>query len=126
MCKGWRIRVKDALNAIDNIKKDVDNLKYDDFCHIRIVRQATQRNIEIIGEALNLVPKEIQLKYPQIEWSNIIGMKNYLIHQYFDTVPDNIQEVATVHIINLENQLMKNFKLYFYLLTRDLINNKTN
>ena len=107
MYRDWKIRIKDALASIKFIKEDIKGMEYEDFIKNRVVRQATERNIELIGEALNSVPKEIQEKYNEINWRNIIGMRNYIIHQYFDIVPDIEWEVATEHIIELEKQLLK-------------------
>ncbi len=105
MFRNWKIRIEDALKAIDFIKQDIVNLTFEDFKTNRLIRQATERNIEIIGEALNSVPVEIQEKYKEIPWRNIIGMRNYIIHQYFDIVPDIEWEVVSVHIYDLEKEL---------------------
>ena len=107
MYRNWKIRINDALKAIKYIKNDTGNIEYEDFLENRLIRQATERNIELIGEALNTIPEEIQNKYPKIDWRNIIGMRNYLIHQYFEVVPDIEWEVATIHIIELEKHLKK-------------------
>jgi uncharacterized protein with HEPN domain len=40
--------------------------------------------IEIIGEAASKISKESREDLPQIPWPNIIGMRNRLIHAYFD------------------------------------------
>lgn len=40
------------------------------------------RNIEIIGEAVGWIPEEFQLRYPDIPWSRMRGMRNVLIHRY--------------------------------------------
>jgi len=50
----------------------------------RKVGNAIVRSLEIIGEAAANVTKTTQAKYPEIEWSVIIGMRNRLIHAYFD------------------------------------------
>lgn len=105
MSRDWRIRIKDALQAIDFILEDTKDMDYEEFLDNRLVRQATERNIELVGEALNAIPKEIQEKYNEIDWRNIVGMRNYLIHQYFDVVPDIEWEVATVHIVELKEKL---------------------
>lgn len=44
---------------------------------------AVIRAIEIIGEAASKVPKEILMKYPELPWRDIIGMRNKLVHAYF-------------------------------------------
>lgn len=107
MYRDWKIRIKDALKSINFIKEDVEGMDYEDFLENRIIRQATERNIELIGEALNAIPEDIQKKYNDIDWRNIIGMRNYIMHQYFDIVPDIEWEVATKHIIELEIKLIK-------------------
>jgi len=48
----------------------------------RLHTLALIRLIEIVGEAANRVSKATQRKYPQIPWSQIIGMRNRLIHGY--------------------------------------------
>jgi uncharacterized protein with HEPN domain len=40
--------------------------------------------IEIIGEAAARISNESREELHQIPWSNIIGMRNRLIHAYFD------------------------------------------
>jgi uncharacterized protein with HEPN domain len=40
--------------------------------------------IEIIGEAASKLTNECRLSIPQIQWNNIIKMRNRLIHAYFD------------------------------------------
>jgi len=107
MARNWKLCLSDALTAINFIKEDTNKLSYNDFLQNRVLRQATERNVELIGEALNSVPTEIQINHPKIEWRNIIGMRNYLIHQYFSVVPDIVWEVATVHIFELETEIIK-------------------
>lgn len=59
---------------------------------------AVIRNFEIIGEAANNIPKEIQEKYPYVEWKEMTGFRNVIIHDYFginlrtvwNTVKNNI------------------------------------
>jgi uncharacterized protein with HEPN domain len=40
--------------------------------------------IEIIGEAAAKISEESREDLPQIPWPNIIGIRNRLIHAYFD------------------------------------------
>ncbi len=40
--------------------------------------------IEIVGEAATNLTKECRDNIPQIPWTNIIGMRNRLIHAYFE------------------------------------------
>lgn len=48
----------------------------------RLLELALTRLLEIIGEAANRVPVEIQTQHPVIPWAQIISLRNRLIHGY--------------------------------------------
>lgn len=48
----------------------------------RLLDLALTRLLEIIGEAANRVPEEIQEAHPEIAWGQIISLRNRLIHGY--------------------------------------------
>ncbi|MCK4871153.1 MAG: DUF86 domain-containing protein [Phycisphaerales bacterium] len=50
---------------------------------------AMTRLIEIIGEAASKVNREFREAHPQIEWTEIIGMRHRIIHAY-DRVDLNV------------------------------------
>jgi uncharacterized protein with HEPN domain len=57
--------------------------------------------IAIIGEAASRISKEAQARYPEIPWQQIIGMRNRLIHVYFDINLDFVWEAAIVSVPKL-------------------------
>lgn len=48
----------------------------------RMLDLALTRLLEIIGEAANRVPPDIQAQYPAIPWAQIVSLRNRLIHGY--------------------------------------------
>ena len=48
----------------------------------RVLNLALTRLIEIIGEAANRIPVEIQTRYSEIPWFQMVGARNRLIHGY--------------------------------------------
>ena len=50
----------------------------------RMLLLALIQSLEVIGEAASKVSEECREKFPQIDWANAIGMRNRLIHAYFD------------------------------------------
>lgn len=42
------------------------------------------KEIEIIGEAAGKVSPDTKKSLPSIPWTDIVGMRNRLIHAYFD------------------------------------------
>ena len=56
---------------------------------------ALQRLIEIIGEAANKVSAETRSQAADIKWAAIAGMRNRLIHAYFDVNLDLLWDTLT-------------------------------
>jgi len=48
-----------------------------------MMRFACIKQMEIIGEASNHISSETKLKFTTVEWSQIIGMRNVFVHEYF-------------------------------------------
>ena len=65
------------------------------------------KSIEIIGEAASKVTKECQENLNQIPWSNIISMRNRLIHAYFDINLEILWKTVIEDIPDLMNELEK-------------------
>jgi uncharacterized protein with HEPN domain len=45
--------------------------------------RAIVRSPEVIGEAVKKLPQELRTQYPQVEWDDMVGMRDVLIHHYF-------------------------------------------
>jgi uncharacterized protein with HEPN domain len=64
----------------------------DDLTHDRVLTLALVKCIEIIGEAAAKVSAQTRASTPQIPWSDIIGMRNRLIHAYFDVDVNRVSD----------------------------------
>jgi uncharacterized protein with HEPN domain len=62
----------------------------------RTLNLALTRLLEIIGEAANRVPIEFQLENPKVSWSQIISLRNRLIHGY-DSVDFDLLWYVIIH-----------------------------
>jgi len=60
----------------------------------RMLSLALVRLLEIIGEAANQVSEPCQQKNSRIPWREIIGMRNRIVHAYFDVDLDIVWEVV--------------------------------
>ena len=63
-----------------------------------MLRQAIERNVEIISEASRKLPAELTDAHPDVAWKKIRDIGNILRHAYPDVEPEKIWEIATVHI----------------------------
>lgn len=50
--------------------------------------------VEIVGEAAGKVSKKFQEAHPEIPWPAIVGMRNRLIHAYFDIDLDRVWDTV--------------------------------
>lgn len=69
-----------------------------DFERDQMLSFAVIRALEIFGEAASRVSNEFQKAHPQITWRAIIGMRNRLIHAYFDVDYDVVWEAINSEI----------------------------
>ncbi|WP_237221811.1 HepT-like ribonuclease domain-containing protein [Rothia nasimurium] len=63
---------------------------------------AIERNLGIIGEAVNHLPKEVTAQYPEIDWVAIVGLRNFLIHEYFAVDEEVVYEILEKYLIPLQ------------------------
>ena len=59
-----------------------------------MIQNAVVRELEIIGEATRSLPEEFRREHPDIEWGDIIAMRNRLVHAYFDVDLNVLWEVV--------------------------------
>lgn len=73
----------DILTAIDEIQDFLAESSQESFTRSRLQQVAIERELEIIGEALNRLERADVLLFDQIEnGRKIIGMRNVLAHGY--------------------------------------------
>lgn len=75
--------INDVLTEASNIEAFTEGMSYDDFVGDKKTTYAVVRGIEIIGEAVKKLPKDLKDLYPDIPWKRIAGMRDKLIHEYF-------------------------------------------
>ncbi len=68
---------------------------------------ALVRLLEILEETANRVPPEVQRKYPQIPWPQLISLRNRLIHGYDQVDFDILWQIVTQDLPALGNELEK-------------------
>jgi len=95
------------LDASLEIRQYVQSAKRQDLDQDRKLVHSLVRLFEIIGEAATQVSDELREKTPEIPWFVIIGMRNRLIHAYFDINLDVVWKTSTEDIPLLISELTK-------------------
>ena len=73
----------------------------------RMLNLSLVRLLEIIGEAARGIPREFREAHPNVAWKKMTGMRDRLIHAYFDVNLDVVWETATVDLPPLIVELEK-------------------
>jgi len=99
--------VMDMLESMEKILLYTEGLNETAFIKNTEKADAVIRNIEVIGEAAGNLPAEFQLKHSDIPWSQIVSMRNRLIHGYFGVSLLTIWQVVCVDIPELYEKLKR-------------------
>lgn len=75
--KEW---LEHILSAIERVRRYTQGKTYEDLVADDMMYYAVVKNIEIIGEAANMVTSDFQDAHPDTPWKKIKGMRNYIIH----------------------------------------------
>ena len=89
------------------IIKESRELSFEDLIKSEILKRAISRSLEIIGEAVKNVSKELKDKYPDIEWKKIAGIRDKLIHDYFSVDWNIVWDVISIQIPDLNVKINK-------------------
>lgn len=84
----------DMLLSAQDILAFTAGLSEAEFLTSKLVQSAVLREIQVIGEAARLVTPEGQEQHTQIEWRKIAGMRNRIIHAYFEVRLDVVWDVV--------------------------------
>jgi uncharacterized protein with HEPN domain len=86
-------RLRDILDAIEAIRSRVgpDRAAFDADAMVRVW---CLHHVTIIGEAAAGLSDEIKKKYPGPPWRKVIGMRNAVVHGYFDVDWDIVWTVV--------------------------------
>ena len=93
--KTVRLYLEHIHEAIDLIERYAHGRQRADLDRDPMLRQAIERNIEIISEASRRLPADVKERYPEIPWPAIAAIGNVLRHEYYAVELDVIWRVAT-------------------------------
>jgi len=94
----------DILSAARKVVQYATGVTEEGFERSELLQDATMRQLGIIGEAAGKVSQETRNAHPEIPWSEMIGMRNRLIHEYsrinlkrvWDTLQNDIPHLTTL------------------------------
>ena len=93
-----RIRIEHMIDAGGSVARFIAGRLKTDIETDEMLRFALVRAIEIFGEAASNVSTETKSAHANIPWQPIVGMRNRLVHAYFDIDADILWVAATQEV----------------------------
>ena len=95
----------DMLLASREAQEIAHGATISDFRQNRILQLAILKAVEIVGEAASRIGANTREQNPDIPWSDIVGMRNRLVHGYFEVNLARVWETVEQDIPRLIAQL---------------------
>jgi uncharacterized protein with HEPN domain len=88
-------RLLHILEEIDGVSNLLAGMDYDEYRKSYVALRVVERALEIISEAARSLPDEMLSQHPQIEWSRIRGIGNFLRHEYHRLDAEQLWDIST-------------------------------
>lgn len=100
-----RERLQHILAAINRVNRYTKGKTYEDLLADDMMYYAVVKNIEIMGEAANMLTPEFQTAHPETPWKMVKGMRNYIVHEYFQIDSAVVWDVVSKELLTLQQQI---------------------
>ena len=100
------LHIRDAIENIFAFTKGMDEPAY---ISSIMVQSAVERQMEIIGEAVNSVSEELKSIHTDIEWCKIKAFRNVIAHEYFGISNKQVWNVVENDLPRLKSSIEKIF-----------------
>lgn len=94
MKRNYLLYLEDISKRIQKINSYIEGMSYEDFVKDDKTVSACIREIEVIGEAVKQIPKEITDEFSELPWTLMAKMRDKLIHWYFEIDEEIVWNVA--------------------------------
>ena len=106
MDKDPNIFLRHILESIEAIENHMAGISWDDFEQSLKSQDAVARRLEIIGEAVKNLSDEFKARRVDVPWKDIAGMRNNVIHEYFNVDTQLVWTITQKELPVLKNQIM--------------------
>ena len=103
--RDWQVRFQDIIAAADRIETYIVGMNEEEFRSDGKTFDAVVRNLIIVGEAIAKIDSDKLESMPSIDWREIVGMRNRLVHEYFRVDHPIVWDAAAQRLPHLVPQL---------------------
>lgn len=118
MKRELKLFMEDISESIKLIEEYIGNISKIALDKNQGLKDSIIRRLEIIGEATKNVPDDFREKYPEVPWKKIAGLRDIIIHAYFNIDLDIMWDIIKKDLPDLKEKILK--------IKKDLGDNKKN
>ena len=100
-----RGRLEDILKYARNMEQIVCGITYEQFVADIRIYYSVMKNVEVIGEAANMLTRHFRETHTELPWRLIVSMRNVLVHGYAQVSDADLWQTATSDIQPLREQV---------------------
>jgi uncharacterized protein with HEPN domain len=93
-------RLRDILKAISQIL-DKTSGRHEAFAGDEMLQVWVLHHLQVVGEAARSLSEDFRRRHPDRVWSMASGMRNILVHHYFEIDPELVWKVVDHDLPNL-------------------------
>ncbi len=101
------VRLRHMLEAAEAAVQAAQGRSRSDLDSDKVWMLGLVKCVEIIGEAAARISENTRARNPRIPWPQMIGMRNRLVHVYFDVDRDLVWDTVTLDLPLLIEELEK-------------------
>ena len=100
-----RLYLVDIVEAADAIAAFIHGVDAEHFQRDDLVRRAVLHKLTVIGEAAARVSMPLRVRFTEVPWSDIVGLRNIAIHAYFSVDWQIVWQTALSDTPKLRKQI---------------------
>ncbi len=100
-------RLEHILDAIGVIETGLATYPKEELLENRLLYYGLVKQIEIIGEAANLLTYDFRETHAEVNWRPIVAMRNVLVHDYIHISKEMLWETITRDIPELKTHIVR-------------------
>ena len=102
-----RGRLEDILKYAQNVEQIINGISYEQFVADIRIYYSVMKNVEVIGEAANMLTRHFREEHKELPWRLIISMRNVLVHGYAQVSDTDLWQTAINDIKPLSEQVQR-------------------
>ena len=107
-------RIYHILQQAATIRDRIAGLNMDELVANADKMAATLYGLTVIGEAVRAMDEDFKSAHPDIPWRSIVGMRNFLVHEYEEVDYGKVWKVASEELPALVPRLVLIYNSFEY------------